>query len=322
MKRFPILLIAIVAFVAVWTAGWFFLAGQVHERIAAYAETDGVAVPRLTCSDLAVGGFPFKFSPHCTDPVIVSGDYTLSLSGLRGTALFYRPNHIQMFADGPARIVDAFTGSEQEITWTGLRASLRLDDAEIERLSIVGDDLVIADALFGEVVYASLGHAEFHLVDVSNDGGEAGDLGNVLDMYAAVQEAESAAFEIANGSAGVDARLAGLPPMALWGHPDVLRIWAGNGGAVTLREASATADGLMIEASGQASLTEAGTLDARLELASQGIVERIEGIEDDPRAALLTGTPDEEGVYRQKISVRGGAVFVGLIPVMSLAPVF
>ncbi|WP_404401674.1 DUF2125 domain-containing protein [Pelagibacterium halotolerans] len=321
MKRFIVLLVAILAVVGLWTGGWFYIAGQVRANIAAYAEADGVTMPRLTCARLEVGGFPFKFSPHCTEAEIVSGDYTIRLADLAATALFYRPSHMQIFANGPALIVDAFTGSEQEVRWSNLRASLRLEGGEIERLSIVGDDLVYADALFGDVTYADAGHAEFHVLDAAVET-QADMLGNVIDVYFSFEDGNSAPLEIAGATGDIDARLSGMPPMALWGHPDFMRIWAGNGGVATLRDLSLEADGMTIDATGEGSVSETGQIDASLDLASEGVIDRIDMLQNDPRAPLLTGTPDAEGVYRQSISVRGGTVFVGLIPVMGLAPVF
>ncbi|MCD7061290.1 DUF2125 domain-containing protein [Pelagibacterium xiamenense] len=321
MKRFVILLVAILAVVGLWTGGWFYVAGQVRANIAAYAEADGVATPRITCAMLDVGGFPFKFSPHCAEPEIVSGDYTIRLADLAGTALFYRPNHLQIFANGPAQIVDAFTGSEQQVSWSSLRASLRLEGGELERLSVVADDIVYADALFGDATYAEATHAEFHVLDAVVDD-EASMPGNVVDLYLMLEGVNSVPLGIADGTGDIDARLTGMPPMALWGHPDFLRIWAGNGGVAMLRDLSLDADTVMVNATGEARVSETGLIEASLELASEGVIERIDALQADPRAPLLTGAPDDEGIYRQNISVRGGTVFVGLIPVMGLAPIF
>lgn len=322
MKRFVILIVAVVAVSVLWMAGWFYIAGQVRAEIAALAQADGIVQPRLTCESLDVGGAPFSFSPHCEGAQITSGDITIDLADIRGTALFYNPFHIQIFATGPARMTDAFTGATQELRWSNLHASLRLDDGSIERLSAVADDLVYADMLIGENLIGTSGHAELHLIDATSPDAPAGS-GRVYDAYAVFEDVDSQPYQIANGRMSVDAQLTGLPDPALWSDPQALAFWQALGGQLTLRALEATADGLSLTAQGQASLSDAGLVNANLEVVSQGVAERIENLVGDPSLAeIILGSPDQNGASRQNLSVTNGTVTVGILPVAALPPLF
>ncbi|WP_196260656.1 DUF2125 domain-containing protein [Pelagibacterium limicola] len=319
MKRFVVLILAVLALVALWAGGWHYVAAQITDEAERLASADGVTQPRIACGNFAVSGFPFHFSPICKNAEIAANDLTLSVTELSATALFYRPTHLQIFATSPARLTDAFTGSAHELRWDSLRASLRLDGDRLARLSMVGNSLVHVDALFGSTILGTADHAELHLVD-ADAGPETA--GTALDIFARVEGAEHEGFEIEHGEVRLDARIIGLPPLDLLNHPDALRLWQMADGTLTLRGLEARAEGVELTATGEASLDATGRLNGALALASRGIVERVDGLSDDPVAALFIGTPDAEGTYSQTLSVRGGTVFVGILPVMGLDPFF
>lgn len=322
MKRFVIMIVAIVAVSVLWMGGWFYIAGQIRTEIGYLAQADGISQPRLVCDRLDVGGAPFSFSPRCTNAQITSGDVTIDLAALTGTALFYTPTHIQLFATGPARITDAFTGATQEVRWSNLRASLRLDGGMIERFSALADDLVYADMLIGESVIGTAAHGEIHLLDATPAESPPG-TGAIFDAYVTLEDVASPDNDIANGNLIVDARLSGLPDPALWGDPQVLGFWQALGGELTLRNIEATADGLSLTAQGAAGLTDAGLVSGSLEIASQGVADRIATLVGDPSVAqIVLGSPGEDGISRQTLRVDDGTVVVGIIPVASLPPLF
>lgn len=322
MKRFVIMIVVVLAISVLWMAGWFYIAGEVRAQIAALSQGDGINEPRLVCDDLSVGGAPFSFSPHCRGAEIVSGDLALDVAQISGTALFYRPFHIQVFATGPAQMTDAFTGATQEVRWFNLHASLRLQDDTIQRFSAVADDLVYADMLIGETEIGTAGHAELHLIDATPSNAGAG-TGRIYDAYAVFEDVESQPHAITNGHVTLDAQLTGLPDPALWGDPQVLAFWQALGGQLTLRGLEATADGLSLSAQGQASLSSSGMVNASLEIASQGVADRIATLVGDPSVAQIAlGSPGPDGLSRQQLSVRDGTVTVGILPVTQLPPLF
>lgn len=322
MKRFVIVIILILVVVALWVAGWFYIAGQVRAEIVRLAEADGVTQPRLVCEELSVGGLPFSFAPHCRGAHIVSGDLSIDLASLDGVALFYQPFHIQIFATGPAQISNAFSGASQELRWSNLHASLRLKGGAIERFSVVADDLVYADTLIGETVIGTSGHAEAHLIDATPPDAPPGS-GQIYDAYAIFENVKSDPYAITNGRATLDARLTGLPDPALWGDPQVLGFWQALGGRLTLRGLEVDADGFSLSAEGQASLSQMGLVNANLEISSRGLAARVADLVGDPSLAqIVLGSPGEDGVSHQSLTITDGTVTVGILPVAVLPPLF
>ncbi|GGA35253.1 DUF2125 domain-containing protein [Pelagibacterium lentulum] len=321
MKRFIIMICVVVAVAGLWTAGWFYIAQRVGAEVAMLAEADGESVPRVTCEDLQVDGFPFHFAPRCTNAEIVMGDYDITLGQLQGTVLFYRPTHIQFFAAGPLEIADAFTGSRQQVTWSDMRGSVRLDGDRIGRISVLANNIVYADALFGDAVFGEAEHAEIHLVDATGSEGHDG-LGAALDYFARIDGLESGPAEIENGTITLDGRLTGLPPMDVWGHPDALRIWQANDGVLSVRAIDAVAQDASLSASGDLHLDELGRLNGVIELTASGIRERLGDMEESQLVDVFLGSPDAQGMHRQSVTARNGTLVVGIIPVFALTPLF
>lgn len=322
MKRFVIMIIAVIAVAVLWMAGWFYVAGIVRDEIGALALADGVSQPRLTCEGLNVGGAPFSFSPHCTEARITSGDISVSVPEISGTALFYRPFHIQVFVTGPAYVTDAFTGASQKLDWSNLHASLRIEDGTIGRFSALADDLVYSDTLMGDEQLATAVHGEIHLLD-STPGDAAPGTGQVYDFYASFEDLDSARLDLANAALSVDGRLTGVPDSALWGDPDLVAFWQAYGGQLALRGLDLEAGELAFNATGEASLDSSGLLNANAEITSRGVTGRIARLIGDPAVAqIVLGGPDAEGVSRQKLTVTEGQMVVGIMPIMTVPPLF
>lgn len=327
MKRFVVLIAIVVVLALGWSAVWLYIAGRVEAEVAALAQADGVTAPRLTCAELSVRGFPFRFDVHCTEAQVASGDIAVDLAGLSATVLVYRPTHILLFAEGPARITDAFNGTVQGARWDELRGSVRLENDRLARASFEASGLAYLDMLLGEEMIASAESAELHLVDNQEAAGDNQDetsaIGDAaLSLYARVLEAEVPALDITRGAAVVEAHATGLPDLAFWGHPDILRLWQAGDGQITLSGLDAEAEGVRLAASGEARLDEAGQVNGALEVTSQGVVERMGDLADDPVARLVLGNRAEDGSYSQSVSVRGGTVYVGILPLQRLPALF
>lgn len=322
MKRFVIMIVIVLAISVLWMAGWFYIAGQVRTEIAYLAQADGISQPRLTCESLDVGGAPFSFSPRCQGAQITAADTTISIPDVRGTALFYRPFHIQAVATGPARVTDAFTGAAQEIDWSNLHASLRLAGSAIERFSVVADDLVYRDVLMAETELGTASRGEIHLVDATPAEPAPG-TGMIYDFYAMLENVTSEPYDIAQGALAIDGQLTGVPDPTLWGDPDLVAYWQAYDGRFSLRGLDLTAEGLSLSAEGEASLAETGLLNGNLAIESRGISDRIAAIVGDPAVAqIVLGSPDDTGVSRQNLTITNGTVIVGILPIASLPPLF
>lgn len=321
MNRFRLLIIAIVVVVVAWTVGWFYFASRVEAEVARLAQADGITTPRVECSELSVGGYPFQFRPLCQGVAIAAGDYAITLDALEASALFYNPMHVQLAARGPATIADTFNGTSQEVRWSDLRASGRLDDGRIARVSVVGTDVAIYDTLMGETLMGQADEAQFHLLD-NPKAFDAATGAATLEVYLDLEGTQIPSADIAQGILTVDGEVTGVPQMGLWAHPQLPRLWQSANGTLTLRGFEAQAQDLSLSAQGQARLNPAGQVEGTLSLVAQGIVERLGPMGTTPLAKLVTGEADAEGTYTRDIEVRDGTIYVGMLPVQTIPPLF
>ncbi|NOZ31965.1 MAG: DUF2125 domain-containing protein, partial [Alphaproteobacteria bacterium] len=171
MNKFMWLGAAVLGFVAVWTGGWYFLAGQVRGEIERASGSDEV---QLNCAGLAIDGYPFRFDVTCTGAVIVSGDISVTSPQIKATALVYRPTHILAFVDAPISVSDAFSGSREQFTFSSLQLSARFsgllpDELAIARISMVASTLEWRKPLFGDRLEGRLDELEVHLVALEDN---------------------------------------------------------------------------------------------------------------------------------------------------------
>lgn len=321
-KRIIILGTIVVVAVVIWTTAWFVLAGFVRQGIETQAQADGVSAPRLTCGNLDIGGFPFRFDVGCAEAQVMSGDLVINIPDLRASVLVYRPTHALASATGPAAIQDTFTGTRNSVAWSDLEASLRLDGWRIGRLSLVVRDVVWSDTLMGDVTIAQSPLVELHLLDIPEQRDATRGLA-ALAGYARAQTLAWPALTLTDTSAEAELELTGLPDdVRNWGDPALLRNLQAAGGAlkvVSIRGSDATST---LNAEGQVGLDPQGQVDGQLTIASTGVAERIGPLLEEPWRTLVLGTPSADGSYSNQLNFRAGAVFSGLVPIAAIPPLF
>ena len=321
-KRIIILGAIVLVLVLGWSGAWYFFAGQLRQQVEALAMADGETAPQLTCQNLVVGGFPFRFDVQWLGVAVVSADTLVELPELRASAMAYRPNHILATAIGPAGISDAFTGLRQSVSWTEIDASFRLENWRIARVSIVGDDLFWNDTLFGDTLLASAPHMELHLLDMPEiHEAEAGRAG--LALFALAREVNAPSIELAAANAELEAEISGLPDdIRNWGLVPFLPDWQQAGGAlrlVGLRANDASSD---FEASGDLALDAQGYVTGAISVDSLGLAERIGPLIEQPWRTMILGMPGEDGRYRNQLTFAGGGVSAGLVPISAIPSLF
>lgn len=322
MKRIIILLVVVLVVVAIWTGGWFFLAGEVRRNVEALAAADGVTAPRLSCESLNVSGFPFRFDVDCANARLVSGDMVLDAPGLRASVLVYRPTHILASARGPLRMADAFTGSQSRVDWTGLEASLRLEGWRISRLSVSGHDLKWTDTLFGESLIAEAPLAEMHLLDIPEQHDAEQGLA-ALAGYGTVQGLSYPNMTVAAGDATVELEVNALPDdLRRLGEPGMLQQWQADGGALRVVSVRGRDGGSELNAEGNLALDATGQAEGQINIASTGVAERLAPLLAEPYRTLVLGNPADDGSYANVINLRGGGIYSGLIPIAAIPPLF
>src|SRR5215217_3343232 len=154
-KRIIILGSVVIGVIVLWSAAWLVLAGLVKQNIDTLALADGVSAPSINCETLSVGGFPFRFDVDCVSARVVSGDLVIDVPEIRASIRVYAPTHMLASATGPVQLTDNFTGTRNDVAWSSLDASVRLDNWRIARASVSGKDLVWSDTLFGAVIAQS-----------------------------------------------------------------------------------------------------------------------------------------------------------------------
>ena len=321
MRRFAWLLAAVIAVCALWSAGWFYAAGEAGKQIELLATNDGESAPQLRCGSFATTGFPFRFDFACTDAKLVSADETLTLKGLRASVLAYNPTHLIFSAAAPFTMANAFTGSQSRVDFTGLEGSLRLESADlirgfagegwrIGRASVLADGVAWNDTLGADLLQASADHLEAHLLDIPEQHDKA--VGKAaLAVYAEVKNLSAPGFEIAAGDATLEAELSGLPDdLRAFADPEPLRRWQRAGGLLKLvRFAGNQAQpDNFFDVSGEASLTETGLLNADIRYRTKGVFERFAAFIPPLQMPLLQGKTEPDGSHTNAIRMQNGAI--------------
>ncbi|SMQ86276.1 hypothetical protein SAMN06295905_3580 [Devosia lucknowensis] len=323
MKKRIIILGTLVLFVVLaWTAGWYFIAGQVRSQVEMLALADGETTPQVTCETLNVVGFPFRFDIDCVNATVVSADLMVQVPGLRASVMVWRPTHVVASARGPATLSDAFTGLQQEISWSLLDASVRLDNWRIARLSVSGTDLAWNDRLFGETLIAKSPAIEMHLLDIPEQhNAETGRA--ALAGYLRAQDVEAPGMAVAATNAEVELEISALPDdIRNWGAVPFLQDWQQAGGTlrvVGIRASDGTAD---LTATGDLALDPQGYPVGSIAIDSIGVAERIGPFIEEPWRTLVLGVPGEDGRHKNQINFANGALSSGLVPIAQLAPLF
>lgn len=141
-----IVLLAVFAVVGmgVYSAGWYYLAGQLAGRVEgliASLSEDGVS---LSCDNLDVRGYPFRLGVFCdgiTASDMTSGDMNVTTAAFRSAAQIYRPNHVVSELEAPVRAVLA-NGASLALDWQALQSSTVFGTSGLSRASLQGNALV------------------------------------------------------------------------------------------------------------------------------------------------------------------------------------
>ncbi|MEM8701812.1 MAG: DUF2125 domain-containing protein [Pseudomonadota bacterium] len=179
-RRYILLICAIVLVIAGWSGAWLFgrsvLADQLDTQLQAL-KTNGLD---LSCSDLAIAGYPFRYEVYCRD--LASNDrYGTkgTLGGLNAVALIYNPWHIIFEAKAPASIAEPLSGLLGEVRWDTARASVKFSSSSLGAFDAV---LQKPEAAFENPVSRGLFAAEKAELHLRN----APETANAVDGFVSV----------------------------------------------------------------------------------------------------------------------------------------
>lgn len=320
-KRIIILSGVVVAVIVLWSAAWLGAAFLIRQNVDALALADGVTAPTVTCETLRIGGYPFRFDATCIKGRIVSGDIVVDVPVVRASVRIFAPTHMLGSLDGPLTVVDNFTGSRNEVTWSELEVSVRLANWRIARASVSGKDMVWSDALFG-VTVAQSPMVELHLLDIPEQYDAERGLA-ALAVYGVTQAAAWPGLTLTDAGAEIQLEVSGLPDdVRNWGDPMVLRNFAQAGGALKIVSIRGNDAASTVDAQGEIRLDPQGLPEGQVTISSTGVAQRIGPLLEEPWRTLVLGTPAPDGLLTNQINFRGGAILSGLVPIAGVAPLF
>lgn len=160
--------IAVAIVVALYSAGWFFVASKFETFLK--DQLDGAGPADIKCPGLATSGFPFLIGFTCDKTEIVDGGNSLTAGAFRAAARIYSPGSAVVEVDGPANVSLA-DGSSVTAEWKSMRSSFSVGFTRLKTFSAVGEDVnlnYLGDALYNAIT-AKASHGEFHIRGNGND---------------------------------------------------------------------------------------------------------------------------------------------------------
>lgn len=319
MKRFAILGSLVILVVALWTGAWFYISNRIQNEVGALANLQ----PRITCAKLNIGGFPFRIDITCTNFSFQDGDITVDVAKVQAVALVYRPTHVQIFAEQPMQISDAFAGSQTQLTWSNAKASVRMDGFKLARASLVVEQPKLTDELIGSSQILAGEHFELHLID----GGAQSTLEDRqnLNLYAFLVQADAPLVQIEQAEIKLDVEITAMPnDVRIWNSPELRTIWRAGEGNLRLHDFSMESSELSFSAKGSGTITPDGYLTGEAKLTSAGLIDRLQASGNLPPMvmALIAGTKIDENNYEQSLSIDNGVLSLGGIPLLKTPKLF
>lgn len=155
--------IAVVIVVALYSAGWFFVASKIESYLEGFL--GGAGPVDIECPGLATGGFPFLIGFTCDKTKIgdPANGNVMTAGGLRVAARIYSPGSAVVELDGPAN-VSLSDGSALSAQWTSMRSSLSVGLSRLKTFSAAGENVAL-DYLGADLVsplVAKASHGEIH----------------------------------------------------------------------------------------------------------------------------------------------------------------
>lgn len=335
MRKILALGLAVLVVLALWTGGWFWATSEIRHQMNLLAEADGETSPRLACGTLGITGFPFRFDVDCEELALTFGDHDITLAGLRASVLAYNPTHVIFSARPPYAMSNAFTGSQSRFDFADLEGSARLTARDtlaglsgegwrIARVSVVANEVAWYDTVIEDLLQAKAAKAELHLLDMPELHDAAARTAG-LALYSSLDGVDAPGFQVAAANATLEAELTGLPDdIRFAAEPDAIRLWQQAGGALKLVRFAGNqpqpADSF--EVTGEATLTPAGMINARIDYTTKGVFERFTNLLPMTTLAIFRGTPQDNGSFRGELNMTDSRLAILGTPLLELLPLW
>jgi len=319
MNKFQGLLAAVILFVIVYAAAWYggalFVRSQIETALAATADMP----EQITCGDLDIGGFPFRYDITCANVRYVAGDTEITVPRVEATIRVYSPTHALVFADGPAEITNAFTGGRRQLHWESLRGSARTNGLALVRVSITGSEIVMSDALVDAEIWR-VGDFEAHVLDSPELYDPETGLAE-LALFARLGEADYPDLGIAGGRAIFEATVPGVPDdLREWTPRTLAANWQTD--PIELVRLEASDERASLESTGRLSVADDGTFNGDFDLFSTDLHETLQPAVAPELLDIVLGDIGENGRRYRAYAVRHGVVMAGNAPLFTLPPLY
>lgn len=163
-RRFLVLALAIVAAIALYTAGWFYIAGQLEEQTRIALDRQAARGIQAECAAPRAHGYPFRIGLFCESTAwrAPAEGIAMSAGALRSAAQVYAPSHVVGEIDGPAEL-DLPGLVPLTVNWDSLQASLRASRPVPSRASVAAANVRLSARSARENVIATAETAEAHM---------------------------------------------------------------------------------------------------------------------------------------------------------------
>lgn len=179
-RRFKVLGGSILGFVAVFTAGWFFAASKVEERIDLSLKDLEAKGNTVQCLARDIRGYPFRMGLFCNETRFSNPQVTVTAGSLRSAAQVYAPRKLFSELDGPLRLT-ADDGTSLLMTWDSVASSFVAAKPLPERASFEAKNLKIEGKIPNATVHMDIANLQAHM----RERGQAADVAfSIHDLIA------------------------------------------------------------------------------------------------------------------------------------------
>lgn len=316
-RRIRWLAAGVVAAVLAYSGGWFWIAGQIDETVAAYTEAGANGSASIACAGRDVRGYPFRLGVFCdrvaySDP---SSGLAVEAGAVRSAAQVYNPRRVLAEIDSPVVITETGSGETYQIDWERGRAHVVTAPTADQRLSFEAEGATFA--LNGSLPLARAAQLDVHMRE------------------------REAALDVATRPRGVtlDSALVGGRDLPEFGVDLDLRLedwrsdWASDqisGSGIVNRLSLLLTDDRGVIVEGPFNLSAEGLLSGEFDVRIvdvPGVVATFGAAfpEMAPQIAALGSVQPAEGEAEDelalRLTIRDGRVFAGFIPLGTLPPI-
>lgn len=343
----PVLLVGLAALV--WSAAWLWVRGEAETRIESILAREAARGRVLECGDRTLGGYPFRLEFRCADASLTLQDgqsrTVLRLSEIRAVALVYDLDLVIVEGDGPVSSETFRLGGYRRtdrVAAGSIRASLGLDDGQVETVSAIATSVVAAIAPLAEGgdgadQAGSRVEAERAAIHVRAAPEGSRDVALDFSQLRLAGELSRIHFQSPEFEAREFSLVGRLTESGQFAQPPLRRAlsqWQREGGEMLVQSLKVVAAALDVELSGTATLDADGRFEGKFRGAF-GRLDRLvadlkaRGVLNEDEARLAAGAvgllarPTQGGTRAElPVRVTAGEVFLGPIKAMVLPALF